>query len=283
MKLSYSGFDIYRTCPLKYKYRYIDNLRNVGYSESQVIGTTIHQAINKLRSGTVSDALTVVNTAQLPETSIAKLTAVMECYSLLYEGWDIGTSSHQPEKSFSFNAKYLLNFVNKDSKFHNYSALLEKSQIVGSIDEVAKTNSGKDFYTERKTTSLDIELDSPYVRKIKIDSQIAFYWIACSSLGMHPEFFLYDITKIPSYRRKRTESADKYSARVKEKILANPKKFFRMLKHSITPSELSKSASDIIQTVLELDNPIYYRRNTSSCIRSYDYTCEFLQMCIGKE
>lgn len=45
MRISYSALNSYKTCPLKYKFQYIDKIRTIKSKEA-VFGTLIHSTLN---------------------------------------------------------------------------------------------------------------------------------------------------------------------------------------------------------------------------------------------
>lgn len=80
--------------------------------------------------------------------------------------------------------------------------------LAGKIDGIARLPSGHLAVVEHKTTSSDIDQESDYWRRLRIDSQISLYYLAARHLGYDVQTVLYDVTRKPRLEAKQVPVLD---------------------------------------------------------------------------
>ena len=144
-----------------------------------------------------------------------------------------------------------------------------KFVYAGRIDKVVALPDGRLAVMEHKTSGSDLAPESDYWKRLRIDSQISNYCLGARSLGHAVETVLYDVTRKPSIRLKKTETVAQYSERLIADIGERPDWYFARREIPRLNSDLTEAAFDLWQTaqiVGDCDRLNRWPRNTSSCI-----------------
>lgn len=165
MRLSYSSLDTYETCPLKYKYRVIDRIKEPK-SKDQVFGTLIHSVLHYYHS----PALLAPNVEQ-----------ALDYYS---KRWNSEVFENEPEERAAFtegvkiiqqycrdNSPHDFTIVDLESRFEieigNEAA--GRHTISGIIDRIDKTPEGYEIIDYKTTKKM------PSQEKVDNDLQLSIY------------------------------------------------------------------------------------------------------------
>ncbi|WP_394847470.1 PD-(D/E)XK nuclease family protein [Pendulispora brunnea] len=178
-------------------------------------------------------------------------------------------------------------------------------RLGGKIDAILRYSAdGRVLICEHKTTSEDITGGSPYMRRLRIDSQISNYLVGARALGFAPEGCLWDVIRKPTLRpykktaeikyrkdgepcanqRLRDETPGEYEARLIEEITSNPEKYFARVEVIRLASEEEEASLDLWQTAGEMrgvERSRRYRRNSDACVM-YRRACDYLPICSGE-
>lgn len=173
----------------------------------------------------------------------------------------------------------------------------------GKIDRIVRLFDGRLAVQEYKTTSDEIEPDSDYWKRLRIDSQISGYVMAARVMGYAVETVLYDVTRKPAQRpykatpiesrkykkdgtlyaaqREVNETPAEYGARVYEAVVADPARYFRREEIVRLESDLKEHQYDVWawqQLIRQCQRTGVWPRNTGSCQGHYG-RCEYFDIC----
>lgn len=188
----------------------------------------------------------------------------------------------------------------------------------GKFDGIAAYK-GKTCLVEHKTTSEDVsDPNSPYWRRLAIDSQVSGYVLANWQNGRKLDGTMYDVIRKPGIRPKQldqktrraiaslgeycgtrisedlrqqiidggdTETAELYEIRLAADTLAQPGKYFQRRFVPRLDSELAEWANELWDVAKDIQNARRmgrFYRNSSACM-NYGTPCEFLGVCSGHE
>ncbi|MBT9174896.1 MAG: hypothetical protein DDT22_00561 [candidate division WS2 bacterium] len=177
MKLSFSRLDLYLQCPLKYKYRYIDKIKEKP-SPYAAFGLSIHRTIQQFFTH--------------PEG----VPTIYDLYNYLEASWvREGYTSPKEEASFKENAKKMLTKFYQDNIFNYLKACTVEQYfevhtndfiINGYIDQVNKRGNTYEV-VEYKTSK-----NGKSMEEAEKDLQIATYHLAFKSIyGFPPNQVIY--------------------------------------------------------------------------------------------
>lgn len=164
MRISYSAFDAYRTCPLKYKFQEIDKIRTPKSKEA-VFGTVMHDTMKFIHTPGI-----------LPPT----LDQAMEYFS---NSWNPAVWENPDEERAAFtqgikiiqdyfkkNNPADFNIVNLESRFQiELPGEGENHIISGIIDRVDKTQDGWEIIDYKTTKKM------PTQERVENDIQLSVY------------------------------------------------------------------------------------------------------------
>lgn len=187
----------------------------------------------------------------------------------------------------------------------------------GKFDGIVTRDSRK-YLLEHKTTSEDVaDPNSPYWRRLTIDSQVSSYVLAKWQQGDKLDGTLYDVIKKPGIRPKEIAKADLqhiltsrsyfgfevpepiqnrlintvkprecgelYAMRLASECIENPDKYFQRRVVPRLDSDIAEYAQelwDVSQSVIESRRRNAHYRNSGACME-YNTPCRFLGICSG--
>jgi len=205
--LSYSQINMYKTCPLQYKYRYVLNIPTPP-SHALSFGITIHDTLRDFHS-----------------ILLHQPVSLEELYEIYKKNWHpLGyeNETHR-KKRFEQGEELLENYFEKHHKEKTQPIALEKSfniwigdtKFFGRIDRIDKFEDGVEIIDYKTGTTKD----QKYIDK---DDQIAFYAIAAKeALNMNPKkltyYFVESGEKISTTRTR--EQLEKNKEAVKKTVV----------------------------------------------------------------
>lgn len=164
MRISYSSFDTYRNCPLKYKFKEIDKIKEPKSKEA-VFGSVLHDVMKFIHtpgilSPTLDQAMEHFNNSWNP----AVFESPEEERSAFTQGVKIIQDYYKKNNPADFN------IVNLESRFQFEIGLENNRHIVsGIIDRIDKTEDGFeiiDYKTQKKM---------PTQERVENDMQLSVY------------------------------------------------------------------------------------------------------------
>ncbi len=188
----------------------------------------------------------------------------------------------------------------------------------GKVDGLVSRD-GRTYLLEHKTCRDDLGPDSPYWKRLTIDTQISGYLLARWHLGQRLDGVLYDVIRKPEIRpRKLSDREEKqltitrrycgsplddtayelwrkdpasretpamFEARLAQDTLARPDWYFARRIIVRLDQELLTYARELWQTAREMhlaERAQDRRRNDRACM-AYDRPCEYLDVCAGHD
>ena len=163
MRISYSSFDTYQNCPLKYKFQEIDRIK-VPKSKEAVFGSTLHDVMKFIHtpgilSPTLDQAMEHFGNAWNP----AVFDGPDEERAAFSQGVKIIQDYYKKNNPADFN------IVNLESRFQIEIGSPEKHIISGIIDRINKTEEGFEIIDYKTTKKM------PSQEKVDNDIQLSVY------------------------------------------------------------------------------------------------------------
>ncbi len=164
MRISYSAFDAYQNCPLKYKFQNIDRIK-VPKSKEAVFGSTIHETMKFIHtpgilSPTLDQAMEHFSNAWNP----AVFDGETEERAAFSQGVKIIQDYYQKNNPADFN------IINLESRFQiEIGPENDRHIISGIIDRIDKTEDGFEIIDYKTTKKM------PNQEKVDNDIQLSVY------------------------------------------------------------------------------------------------------------
>lgn len=204
-RLTHSEIQTAKTCLRKHRLAYGIGLRQTQSAQPLRFGTAFHEALD-IRAKLMSDGQGHEKaTAQArevacqmydaqgdvsdPEHAVWRviLNTMIHLYDWRWAEQDRGISIVESEISFDIPLR------NPDT-----NAPSRTFTQAGKIDKIVTLPDGRTAIMEHKTAGKDIDPTSDYWKRLRIDSQISYYYIAALELGHEVETILYDVIRKPS-------------------------------------------------------------------------------------
>jgi putative RecB family exonuclease len=163
MKISYTGFDTYRNCPLKYKFQEIDKIKTPKSKEA-VFGTAIHESMKFIHQPgilypTLDQALLHFSNRWNPSV----FDSQEEERAAFYQGVKIIQEYYRHNKPSDFNV------VDLESRFRIEIGDMEKHEVAGIIDRIDKIDDGYEIIDYKTTKKM------PTQERVDNDIQLSLY------------------------------------------------------------------------------------------------------------
>jgi len=161
--------------------------------------------------------------------------------------------------------------------------------VAGKIDGIVRLADGRLAVLEYKTSGSDISPESDYWLRLRCDGQISLYVLAARGLGHDVATVLYDVTRKPTIRLRKSETPEQYGDRLLKDIGERPDYYFQRREVPRLEDELAECRAESwqqAQLILEtrrraarLPDPARaWFRNVSRMTCGY---CEFAALCLG--
>jgi hypothetical protein len=190
------------TCLRKHSIAYVHGIRPATNAVPLRFGIAWHDLLHRRAKGMLLDTnLEMLRGAyDIARTGNEERDAVMayECVTLatmfnLYD-WRWGNMDSTITVTASEEA-FAVPIINPDTGRASRTFI-----FAGKIDRRIALEDGRAAVMENKTTSDDIQPDSDYWKRLRVDTQIARYVLAARSQGHAIDTVLYDVTKKPGMR-----------------------------------------------------------------------------------
>ena len=196
----------FRRCKREHHYSYRMGYREIHKAGPLRFGTAVHKALEvwwgRATLGDIDKALAAIDAdGDIDEFERAKARAMMMAYHARWIDAEFEVLAVEKQ----FEAPLINPATGAESKTY---------EIGGAIDAIIRMPNGDVFIAEHKTTSLDCGFDSPYWKRLRIDSQISIYYTGARSLGYDVKGCLYDVLRKPAIRPKEIPLVDEDDVKI---------------------------------------------------------------------
>ena len=210
--LTASRMSSFLACPRKHYWRYEVGLKRDTDAKALRVGTAWHSLMEARWQGADYEAAianAIPADLEFEEIDVATITGLLAGYYARY-----GESDEVVTELF---AETEFNLPLPGSRTFN---------VAGKIDGIAQLSDGRLCLLEHKTTGDSVEPDSEYWLRLRFNPQILQYVLAAKALGWDIETVIYDVTRKPSIRQKKTESIEEYGDRLAQDTKDRPEFYF---------------------------------------------------------
>lgn len=276
VEITHSEFDTHATCPLFWKFRYIEKLKPKTPSVKLSVGGAIHAGVEQFyrRGEDPMGAMSAycdrvrrkADETGLPldesyEVELRKAAVLMEGYLARYAGDFERYAVVTVEPTFSIPLPGVLGV-----------------RIAGKFDRIVnEKGSGLILLTETKTAA---QWD-PDVNRLMLDPQVSIYsWALSKILRVQDVTVLYDVIKKPSIRQRQDESQEEFFERLRTDVTGNPDKYFIRDRVTRSRMEIERTEQELQVRGREMKrlrkNPAVYRTPGDHCF----WKCPYMRVCL---
>lgn len=299
MHISNSMINTFAKCKRLFFYSYVLRLKQKKTPKPFLLGTFFGQGLDEFYE---KGSIDIQNIIDLYNQEVEKLFSYLqpeevdsyEKQSAILEGLLTGYQNVYAndfkkykyiahEKEFSFPIVAVSNNVNRDYWY------------AGKIDLLLQNKkTGTDILVEHKTASI---VDSRYIQKLSLDSQITGYILGAQSLGLKVKDIIYNINKKSRLRIKKTESMPEYINRIIDDYESRPHEHFFRENLKRSGAELKSFSRELEHKVIDIDFLInkadtckskdiksllpFFYKSESHCMNNFG-ACPYLEVCSGK-
>lgn len=183
-----SEMKAFRLCKRKHYNTYKLGYREIHKAGPLRFGTAMHQALemwwSPLFLGILEPAMEAIDSSgEIDEYERAKARAMMIAY---HAQWG--------------NAQFEVLAVEAKFETELRHPNGQRVKLMGMIDAIIRLPNGDVWIVEHKTTGVECGFDSPYWKRLRIDSQVSTYYIGGRALGFDIKGCLYDVLRKPALK-----------------------------------------------------------------------------------
>lgn len=188
------------TCLRKHQFAYELGIRRDRTSQPLRMGSAFHDAIDLIKQGRLFyEAAQFIydNYAQVPEwvedndAWFAEQQVVLQ----LVSGW-VWRYQNSPIKIIATEQQFQFELEGTEWA------------VAGKIDGIVELEDGRLAVLEHKTCGEDIDPESDYWRRLRLDAQISLYMLAARALGHNVTTCVYDVVRKPTTKPKMVKDFD---------------------------------------------------------------------------
>jgi len=263
----------FRSCPMKWRWRYIEGLRPKKLSNKVTLGKAVHDMFHLHYSNKpVNEIISHVNDLYKKELEEAPI----ENHHALMVDWKtaLGMFLNYPNKSLNFEK------IKSEEEFNVTIDGVRRLRFIGRVDGLVK-HQGTWWIRELKVTGMDMR---QFEGRAQTSSQATGYIYAMHKKTRLPiEGVMYDAIKRPLLRIRKTETTEEFAERIYEDYKLPEKKDMYFLRYFTyrSPLNMKQWEGDMalisrqIRKCFKYD--VFYR-NTDSCWQ-YGTECPYLKVC----
>ena len=308
--LTTSATKVFRACPRRYRYEYVDGYRSALTPETLAFGTLGHRGLEAwwIAARDYPDdsacwleaAVAALAQEQDPFRS-ARAHALIIGYHYRWIDAD-GAHLHKGHRVevLAVEAEFRAPLVNPATGGESRTF-----QRAGKIDALVRV-AGQCYTVEHKTSAEDITPGSEYWQRLTLDAQVSNYHVGARALGYQPVGCIYDVLGKPALRplkatppearkyvqktgalyanqRADDETPAEYHTRLLNYIADHPDTSYARGEVVRLEQDEQDAAFDQWQTaasIRESTNAARWPRNPDACQR-YGHTCAFFPVCTG--
>jgi len=190
--LTHSSMTCAKTCLKMYELKYVKGLRRQREETPLRVGSLVHLGLELGKIQPVQDYpdWCIEDEDQYKwDCDQALAQAMVQAYLEYWADDNVEVISREQE--------FYTKIINPET-----GGVTPSFVAAGKIDKTVKLPDGRLAIMEHKTTSDNLEEDSPYWRRLMMDQQISHYFIGAQDIGIDVETVLYDVIKRPSLQAK---------------------------------------------------------------------------------
>lgn len=270
LEISHSSCSTARSCPMKYKWHYLDGLTPIRKSTSLALGTIVHEAWDMFYNG-----FSEVEVSQYIKSSMDEKIAnssLTEMEDLEIIKWSaLGMWESYPYKN-------LLEYqeIKSEKEFKVRIGKMRNVIFVGRSDRLIKKD-GKWWVGELKTTGLSLQ---QFTNRMSVSDQATAYVYAWRQKGYPVHGVIYDVIKKPLLRKGINENGLTFCSRIYSDYKVNPHKYHMKHYEYRSEDDLKRWEQDTKKTIHTIRGiwKGHYFRNPDSCW-NYNSECPYKKIC----
>lgn len=277
LEISHNATSIFRGCPKKYYWTYVQGLSPKRKSNALTLGSAIHEAFELYAKGT-SDTDVIAHLITTFDEQIAKATEYEVEDLEVNKATAIGMWMHYPWKDRSeFQENY------PEMKFKIRINGLNGVRFVGRIDGLVKTQN-KWWLREVKTTGLT---PRQFQNRIALSSQATGYVYALKKMGYDIQGVMYDMIKKPRLKKGVNEDCRHFCDRIvsdylnDQKMPENARKAYLrpfVYRSSLQLRQFEEDTRTLVRKIRHTLRKNEWYRNQDLCW-NYNSLCPFEKVC----
>jgi len=268
-ELSYNKASIYRTCPKKYFWHYVEHLEPVLKLPSLSLGSILHEAFDMFFKG-ASDQDTYKHIAKRFDEEISKQEVSDQEELLIGKYTAMGMWFNYPYKNVHYD------HVASEEEFS--VPLCEGWHFVGKVDGRV-SQFGKWWVRELKTTTLS---ERQFESRCRTSAQGTGYVFGLSKYDI--KGILYEYIRKPILRKGVRESADMLGRRIQADYRARPKFYYNNHLSYRTPFDIQQFKYDTCMQIHAMEEAMetgQYYRNMDACW-TFGSECPYAKICFAE-
>ena len=267
LEVSHSSCSMARSCPMKYKLRYVDGYKPIRKSTALTLGEVLHLAFDKYYTG-MSDSAVAKFIVDTMDEYIANASLTER------EGFEVMKATLSGMWHFYPN-KNLSQFSEIVSE-KEFKIPFGDTMFVGKSDRLLKYQ-GKWWVGELKTTGLPLQA---FKNRMSVSDQVTAYVYAWQQQGYDVQGVIFDYVKKPLLRKSAKDNCSDYCQRIFKDYGVNQNMYFGRHFEYRSAGDVErwvKDTSKVVDTIKGIWNGSYYR-NTDSCF-NYNAECPYKKIC----
>jgi len=274
LEVSHSSCSMARSCPMKYKWRYVDGYKPIRKSTALALGTIIHSAFDMYYNRFSFDEVTnYIITTMDEQIANAGLPEQEDLKVIKYTA--LGMWVNAPNKN-------LLEFqeIKSEKEFRVRIGKMKGVIFRGKSDRLVKKD-GKWWVGELKTTGLPFQ---NFKNRMTVSDQVTAYVYAWRKKGYPVQGVIFDFIKKPLLRKGMKENCMEFSFRIANDYKDRPKDYFQRHFEYRSDVQLRRWEQDIGRTI-QLIRRIWKGdcyRNPDSCW-NYNAECPYKKICFAEK
>ncbi len=274
LTLSYSALKTFKTCPMKYYWRYLKNIEPVEKAEALLLGSEVH---NYLESFYRNEPYSSISGNSLSSRSSAILEGIIDNYQFIYSddfnrfeivkvekvvyGPIINPKSRRSSRIFSFNGRI--------------------DMLIRLKYDMESINAGSLVVVESKTSS--VANHNIWNQLIIEDQAILYAKYIENETGEKVKGILFNVIQKPSIKQKKSETENEFFERLRITMANNDLYKRKLIKID------KKRYDDALNNLWQLQRQIrsarkddIFIKNRNSCF-NYFRKCDFYDLCSAED
>ena len=274
LEISNNSTSIYKSCPMKYYWRYLEGLVPFRRSSALSLGSIVHSAFDMYYSGFSADEVTAYIEKTADEQIASALPEMTEDLVVM-KYTALGMWQNCPKDLSVFEE------IKPELELRIKLPGTRGIKVVLKIDGLVKID-GKMWIRELKTTGLSF---SQFEKRCETAPQCSLYTYAVRKAGHDVHGVIYDFIKKPSLRRHVRESKDDFGKRISLSYKERPEFYYKRHYSYRSKEMLDLFETDIRQVAREIRtrcNKGKWYRNPDACW-NFNSACAYMPICFQKE